>query len=314
MRFSCIWKEVIIGGAILAAAALSQSPVFAQADPAPVRQVEVADPALWVVSDEDSTVYLFGTVHILRPELDWMTPQVEAAFASADTLYMEADVFSAEAQTTMQAMIPQVGLLPQGESLTSKMSDEALADLDVIAGRLGAPSETIRAGIDPLKPWLAGLQLAVAQMQAAGYDPNSGVDKHLAERATEAGKSFGYFETAEEQIGFLAGLPLEIQVEGLAQGLREAEALPQQVDDMVRAWATGDMVALDAYINRDMREDSPEVYEAIIVRRNANWVPQIVDILNGEGTAFIAVGAAHLPGENGIIELLRKEGLEVVRQ
>jgi uncharacterized protein len=314
MRFSCIWKEVIIGSAILAAAALSQSPVFAQADPAPVRQVEVADPALWVVSDEDSTVYLFGTVHILRPELDWMTPQVEAAFASADTLYMEADVFSAEAQATMQAMIPQVGLLPQGESLTSKMSDEALADLDVIAGRLGAPSETIRAGIDPLKPWLAGLQLAVAQMQAAGYDPNSGVDKHLAERATEAGKSFGYFETAEEQIGFLSGLPMETQLADLEIGLEQAVENPDQLSDLVSAWAQGDMGRLDALLNTEMRQTSPELYERIIVQRNRNWVPLVEEIVAGEGVAFVAVGSGHMPGENGLIALLRDAGHDVTRQ
>jgi hypothetical protein len=269
-----------------------------------------ADPALWRISDADSQVYIFGTFHILPRSLDWKTQTVLDALERADTLYLEADVQSADAQARMQALIPQYGLNPPGVTLSSMLDEETEALLADFAPTVGASP----AMLDPMRPWLAQLVLTVGQIQTLGFDPNAGVELSLLTETRGTGIGYGYFETAEEQIGFLAGLPLEIQVEGLAQGLREAEALPQQVDDMVRAWATGDMVALDAYINRDMREDSPEVYEAIIVRRNANWVPQIVDILNGEGTAFIAVGAAHLPGENGIIELLRKEGLEVVRQ
>ncbi len=83
---------------------------------------------------------------------------------------------------------------------------------------------------------------------------------------------------------------------------------------MVRAWATGDVEALDEYVNGDLREDEPEVYEAVIVQRNRNWIPQIEAVLEGEGTVFIAVGAGHLPGDEGVIELLRDQGYEVVRQ
>lgn len=285
---------------------------FAQAEPQP--EAIEADPALWVLSDEDSTVYLFGTVHILPPELDWHTEEIRTAFAEAGTLYLEADVLSPEAQAQMQAMIPQLGLLPAGQQLTTMMSEEALAHLDQIAARLGAPAQAIRAAIDPLQPWLASLQIAVAQMQAAGYDPQSGVEQVLNAEAQAAGMAFGYFETAEEQLGFLSSLPLETQLADFETGLEQAVENPDMLDDLVAAWAAGDMDALDAIMNSEMREASADLYALLIVQRNRNWIPLIVEILDGEGTAFVAVGAAHMPGEAGVINLLREQGHTVTRQ
>lgn len=310
MFITSLKKALTAGAAALAftAGALGQGEPIGE--PAP----ETANPALWVVSDADSTVYLFGTVHILPPDLNWRTDAVQTAFDEAGTLYLEADAFGPEAQAAMQALIPQVGRLPSGQALTAMMSDEALAHLDQIAARLGAPAETIRAAVDPLMPWLASLQIAVAQIQAAGYDPTSGADQVLHREAQAAGKSFGYFETAEEQIGFLSGLPLETQLADFELGLEQAIENPDMFDDLVSAWARGDMDRIDKIMNEDMRDASAELYEIVIVQRNANWVPQILEILDGEGTVFVAVGAGHMPGQNGVINLLRAQGLEVTRR
>lgn len=297
-----------------AAALVFTAGTLGQGEPLGEPAPEAADPALWVVSDADSTVYLFGTVHILPPGLDWHTDAIRTAFNEAGTLYLEADAFGPQAQATMQALIPQVGFLPAGQTLTSMMSDEALSHLDQIAARLGAPAEAIRAGIDPMMPWLAGLQLAVAQMQAAGYDPASGADQALHAEAQADGKSFGYFETAEEQIGFLSGLPLETQLADFETGLEQAIENPDMFDDLVAAWARGDMDRIDRIMNEDMREASADLYQIVIVQRNENWIPQILDILAGEGTVFVAVGAGHMPGESGVINLLREEGFEVTRR
>lgn len=295
----------LAGGALAQAQSETASTGFAALE---------ADPALWVVEDADSTVYLLGTVHILPPELDWRTEAIGTAFEQAGTLYLEADAFSPQAQATIQAMIPEVGLLPPGQKLTGMMSEEALSHLDQLAARIGAPSQAIRAAIDPLKPWLASLQIAVAQMQAAGYDPQHGVDPILHAEAQTEGKSVGYFETVEEQIGFLSGLPLETQLADFETGLEQMVNNPDMLDDLVTAWARGDMDRIDTIMNEDLREASADLYEIVIVRRNQNWIPQIEAILEGEGTAFVAVGAAHMPGENGVISLLREAGLEVSRQ
>lgn len=310
MIITSLKKALTAGAAALAFSAAA----FAQAEPAGAPAIQEADPALWVVSDDDSTVYLFGTVHILPPELDWRSDAVQAAFEQAGTLYLEADAFGPEAQATVQAMIPQVGLLPEGQTLTAMMSEQALAHLDQIAERLGAPAEAIRAGLDPLMPWLASLQIAVAQIQAAGYDPMSGADQILYGEALTAEKSFGYFETAEEQIGFLSGLPLDTQLADFELGLEQAIDNPDMFDDLVSAWARGDMDRIDQIMNEDLREASADLYQIIIVQRNQNWIPQILGILEGEGTVFVAVGSGHMPGETGIINLLREEGLEVTRR
>lgn len=269
-----------------------------------------ADPAYWRISDADSEVYIFGTFHILPHELDWQTDALMAAVDAADTVYLEADVHSPEAQARMQTLIPQYGLNPQGVTLSSMLDAETQALLAEVAPALGAAP----AALEPMQPWLVQIMLSVAKIQQMGFDPSAGTEMQLIAHLQGRDVAFGYFETAEEQIGFLAGMPREVQVRGLAETLEELEALPQEVDDMVLAWATGDVEALDTYVNGDMREDAPEVYETVIVQRNRNWIPQIEAILDGSGTAFIAVGAGHLPGEEGVIELLRDRGYEVVRQ
>ncbi|MGX6646779.1 TraB/GumN family protein [Maricaulaceae bacterium MS644] len=283
--------------------------VHAQTDYAAIE----ANPALWSISDEDSTVYLFGTVHILPPELTWRTPAVDAALDESGIVYLEADVSSPEAQTQMQALIPQLGLNEEGVTLSSLISDEAQAHMATIAERLGAPPEALAAQMDPLKPWLASVSIAVLQIQAGGYDPMSGVEYKLTADAMEAGKEFGYFETAEEQLGYLAGLPMETQIADFEVGIAQMAEDPDMLSELVQAWAAGDMDTLDRVFNEDMRDASAELYEALIVQRNRNWIPQIEAALATEQNAFVAVGAGHMPGETGVIALLEANGHTVTR-
>ncbi|WP_300544084.1 TraB/GumN family protein [Maricaulis sp.] len=303
-------RAALAAGTALLAGLLAAAP-GASAQPHATDYAAIdADPALWRVSDADSDIYIFGTFHILPAELEWKTEDVMTAVEMAGTIYLEADVHSPEAQQQMQALIPQYGLNPAGTTLSSMLDEETQALLAEIAPSVGATPVML----DPMRPWLAQIVLAVGQMQQMGFDPNAGVELALISHVADRDMQFGYFETAEQQIGFLSGLPDDIQVRFLAEGLEDMERMPQLVDDMVRAWATGDMAALDALINDDMREDAPELFEAIIAERNRAWVPQILDILDGEGTVFIAVGAGHLPGDAGVIELLRDRGLTVTRQ
>tara|TARA_R110002072_G_scaffold216609_9_gene373966 strand:- start:253 stop:1275 length:1023 start_codon:yes stop_codon:yes gene_type:complete len=269
-----------------------------------------ASPAMWHLSDADSDIYLFGTFHLLPPSLDWQTDELRAHLASADALYLEADVQSAEAQARVQALVFQLGLNPQGVTLSSLLDAEAVALLATVAPTVGATPQML----EPMRPWLAQIVLSVAQMQALGLDPEAGVEKALLAAIEGRDTEIGYLETAEQQVRVLADLPDEVQVRGFAEGLREMERTPAMLDEMVRAWAAGDIDAIDRIVNAEMREQTPEMYQALIVQRNQNWIPQILTVLDGEGTVFIAVGAAHLSGENGVVELLRESGIIVERQ
>jgi uncharacterized protein YbaP (TraB family) len=273
-----------------------------------------ASPALWSISDEDSTVYLFGTVHILPPELNWRTDAVTDAFNAAETIYFEVDALSPESQAEMQALVPQLGLNAPGVTLSSMISDEAKDHVATIAGRIGAPADAFMAQLDPLQPWLASLQMAVLQMQAAGYAPASGVESALNTDAQAAGKAFGYFETIEEQLRFLSDSSIEVQVADFEVSVEQMVEEPELLTELVQAWAAGDMDHIDRLINGEMRETSPELYGRLIVQRNQNWIPQIIAALDGSEDAFVAVGAGHMPGEEGVIALLEAEGLTVTRR
>lgn len=272
-----------------------------------------ANPAIWRIASAGGDVYLFGTVHVLPPELNWRTDVINDALAGSQRIYFEADALSAEAQAEMTALIPQLGMNAPGVTLSSLISEEAQANLAMMAERLGAPPGALENSLNPLQPWLAGLTVAVLQMQSAGYDPTSGVEHRLQAAGEEAGASFGYFETIEQQLRFFADMPLETQITDFEVGLAQALDVPDLLDRMVQAWAVGDTDGLDDIMNDAMRESSADLYEVLIVQRNENWIPLIEEILESGESAFIAVGAGHVTGPQGVVNLLQARGHTVER-
>ncbi|MEE2526727.1 TraB/GumN family protein [Hyphobacterium sp. HN65] len=266
-----------------------------------------ADPSLWHIEDEDSDIYIFGTVHILRPGLDWQSEEIMEAFESADTVYFEAPVNDPEQAASMRSALLMNAANPAGVTLSSLVSEDTWARIERFAPRAGLSA----AQLETVRPWLASVTLGVGFIQAAGYDPNSGVESTLWPLASEAGKTLAYFETVEEQVGFFANLPPEIELELLEQTVSDLEAGPDQLDSLVTAWANGDQSTIDNVMNAQMRADAPHVHDVIIVQRNERWAEEIEDMLAGSGTIFIAVGSGHLPGEQGVISLLRDRGITV---
>ncbi|MEE2565491.1 TraB/GumN family protein [Hyphobacterium marinum] len=264
----------------------------------------LADPSIWHLSDEDSDIYVFGTVHILRPDVVWRTEDVMAAFEASETVYFEAPVNDPAEAAAMVPLVQRYGFNPAGETLTSRISDNGAALLERIAPRVGLTT----AMLEPLRPWLASVTITLQYISAQGYDPQSGVEATLWPMANEAGKTLAYFETIEEQLGFFGGLPEEVENVMLEQTLERIEEAPGMLDGLVTAWAEGDQAMIDELMNGDFRDESPEVHDIIIVQRNARWVDDIEELLAGSGTVFIAVGAGHLPGDEGVIAMLRARG------
>lgn len=261
-------------------------------------------PALWVVRDADSTLYLFGTVHFLRPTTEWETPRVNAAFDAADVLVLE--VADPNDQSAVMPLIQQYGMSPD-RSLSSLLDADDLARLDAAARTVGASA----AQMDGLRPWLAGVALSASALTRAGYAPGSGVDMVLRGRAVEAGKPIEGFETPEDQIRMLSGFPEAGQLSFLRRTLNDFDNALVVPDRVVAAWAAGDIETIDTLAVQPMRRDSEAVYRAVLVDRNTRWADQIETMLAGSGTAFIAVGVMHLTGDDSVQSILSVRGVDV---
>jgi len=270
---------------------------------------EASGPALWTVRDEDTTIYLFGTVHVLKPETQWRSPGLEAAFDEAAVVYFEADVASAAAQAKMVALMPKLGVFTEeGKSLATVLEPEDKATVDEALAIAGLP----QALVEPMKPWLVAMTLESQSMVARGYDPRSGVEAVLGEEAEAAGKELRYFETVEEQLGFFASLPEADQVSFLVDTAEAVRDEPEAIDELVDAWAAGDVEQIVALMDEDDSTSAEAVNEVLLVNRNRNWVGQLQTVLAEEpGVFFVAVGAAHLAGDDGVPAMLREAGVEV---
>jgi uncharacterized protein len=268
----------------------------------------LAEPALWVAKQGQATVYLFGTVHALKPGLKWETPKIEKAFADAQEFWMEADDADPEA---MEPIVAKLGLDP-AHPLSSKVALKDLPRLDVAAKSAGLEGEVT---LEPMRPWLAALTLPALQIVKAGYDPAKGVDNVLKAKAKAAGKPIRGLETAEQQMHFFADLPEARQLEMLRAELDEAEGGTQAIEEIMAAWEKADLATIDKEMNQDEAEKYPDLHAVLIVNRNKAWAGKIAEQLkSGKGVIFLAVGAGHLVGRDSVQEALKARGISVVRQ
>jgi uncharacterized protein len=268
----------------------------------------LADPALWVAKSDHATVFLFGTVHALKSESDWQTPKISAAFAASEELWLEADDADPK---TMGPIVSRLGLDPT-HPLSTKVTADDMPRLDAAAKSAGMPSEF---ALEPMRPWLAALTLAVLPIVKAGYDPAKGVDNILKAKAIAAHKPVHGLETAEQQMHFFADLPEARQVEMLRSVLDEVEGGKAQVADILAAWSEGDLPAIDKYLNADDVQNYPDLYAVLIVNRNRAWAEKITERLkSGLGVTFVAVGAGHLVGRDSVQKALEARGISVVRE
>ena len=251
-----------------------------------------ADPAIWVIKDEDSTIYLLGTIHILKPDTVWRTPAIDKALDESAELWVEVDT---DDTGGMQQLIGRYGLDP-ANPLSGKLSPEELVRFRAAVASLGADP----AKFDPFRPWLAGLTLSVAPLLKSGFDPKSGVEEKLKAAARDSGRPIRTLETMEQQIRFFADLPPREELQFLLSALDATEDTTPMLDGLVAAWSSGDADAIGVMMNDEMAVKYPGFYDALLVRRNKDWAGQIQTLLKGKGVVLIAVGAAHLAGPDSV--------------
>jgi uncharacterized protein YbaP (TraB family) len=267
----------------------------------------IAHPALWVVKDADTTIYLFGTVHLMPSDASWHDPTLDQAMADSRTLYIE---LTDDDPANMTALVLRYGM-DATHPLSSQLSQSEAHGLDLLANKLGVPGGMQTLNV--MRPWLAALTLAVTPLLKAGLDPEHGVDKQLKAQMSAAGKPVLGLETAEQQIRFFADMPRMIELALLRSTMRDADKGTFRLTELIDAWKAGDVDAIARIGNDDMRLHEPKLYQRLLVQRNQVWATKIAAMLQQPGTVFIAVGAAHLAGPDSVQVQLRKLGISAQR-
>lgn len=298
-------------------AALFALTAFALVAPARADQVTASapqpvltdvEPALYAVRDADSTIYLFGTVHIRRPGSQWGGANARAALAESDEVWTELEITD-DAQARAQVLVVQLGMAPADQPLSSLLTEAENAKLTGLLQRHNASP----AMFNRMRPWLAAITLSMMPMLQAGYETAAGVDNAIDAAATANGQRRRAFETIEQQIGFLANLAPEVQHQMLVDALAQTEMGAEQIDLLSTAWERGDVDTLERLVVEDTRQQYPEVYRVLLVERNNAWMDVLTRELDRSGVDFIAVGAGHLLGPDGLVEQFRARGIAVER-
>jgi hypothetical protein len=261
-------------------------------------------PAMWKVADEDTTIYLFGTVHVLPEGIDWYDASIDNALMGSDIIVTEIPMDPAS-EAAMGQLAQKVGTLPAGTTLRSLLTPEQTTIYEAAMTKLGAPPSVF----DPFKPWMAGLTLSILPLIQQGYTPGAGVEKVLLSKVGD--KPQGALETAEFQLGIFDGMPQDAQVSFMIEAAEGMDEVKPMLDRMVAEWAEGDADELAAIMNEGMTD--PAVAEALLYSRNANWAEWIDTRLDTPGTVFIAVGAGHLAGAKSVQDYLTEKSITVTR-
>jgi uncharacterized protein YbaP (TraB family) len=266
--------------------------------------VEKAVPALWKVTDRDTTIYLFGTIHALPAGIEWFGGPVQEAFDRSQELVTE---ITETDPAQMQRLVVAHAMLPQGQSLRGMLTPELKTSFEQELGTLGLPAQAF----DGYEPWYAAIALSTLPLLQSGYDSKNGVEQALDSRARALGHPHSALETAEYQIGLFDSLPLDAQKRYFAEVV---DKLPTVTDDLAKivvAWRHGDAETLARLMNAD--EDDPALIEMLLTNRNKNWAGWIKQRLARPGTVFIAVGAGHLAGPGSVQEQLAAQGITTQR-
>jgi len=266
----------------------------------------LADPALWVLKDADSTIYLFGTIHAMKPGVKWHSDKLDAAFAASSELWVEETGDSDKA--AMFQLVKTYGIDPH-HPINDKLTPAQQARFVKVSQVVGLDP----AAVDKFRPWLAATMLGGAVNAHTGFTSEMGIDRSLEADAKAAGKPIKCFETPEQQIHVFADLKPEEELALLTLTLEDVGKGPTYLLLIATAWLHGDIERLDKQLSANMRGQTPALYKAILPDRNARWVKRIEEMMAGKGTAFIAVGAAHLIGDDSVIAMLAKDGYKAER-
>jgi uncharacterized protein YbaP (TraB family) len=262
---------------------------------------------LWSVKGRHNTVYLFGSIHVLKPGDSALPTEALQAYASAKALVMEINLNELGAEQLLGSDL-ELETLPEGKTLADALGPELYGKFIAHAKPLGLDPELY----DHFQPWFAAVTLEELELAKLGFNANAGVDEQLAAQAAADHKEIIGLETVAEQFGLFAHLSLEQQRQYMRYSLEDSDQSAAEVDGIVTAWRHGDAPALERLL-REGFSTVPDLYRLLASDRNRKWMPTIVRLLNDDQDYLVIVGALHLVGQDGLVELLKRQGYEVVQ-
>jgi uncharacterized protein YbaP (TraB family) len=259
--------------------------------------------ALWELHGKHNTVYILGSIHVLRPSDYPLSAAVLNAYGSAKSIFMEVNLEEID-PLQMQTELLDSARLPEGKSLPEVMGKQRYERAGALAREVGVELSIF----DAFAPWFVAEAISQLQLQQLGFQPQSGVEMFFLEHARSDGKPVAGLETVHDQIALFDALSMDEQADYLVSSLEEAHDLPKEVDAMVRAWSSGNTQWFADQLKAEFGRD-PKLYKSILVARNRKWVPKIEALLNDDKNYLVIVGTGHLVGEGSVLELLKKDGI-----
>jgi uncharacterized protein len=259
--------------------------------------------ALWEIHGKHNTIYLLGSIHVLRPSDYPLPPELLDAYSHAQSLYMEVNLQDLDPQS-MQTELMASAMLRNGKTLPGVLGKQRYDHAAALARDVGVELSTF----DRYAPWFAAEAISQVQLTQLGFQPQSGVEMYFLQRAQSDAKTVAGLETIHDQIALFDGLSMDAQAEYLISSLEEAHDLPEEVDAMVKAWNRGDTAWFERQMKSEFGRD-PSLYQSVLVARNRKWIPKIEALLKEDKNYLIIVGTGHLVGAGSVIDLLKKDGI-----
>jgi uncharacterized protein YbaP (TraB family) len=266
-----------------------------------------ARPALWEVSDPDTTIYLFGTIHLLPENYEWKGPTLQGAINKSNELYVET-IVDPKNPAELIAALTKLGYSNGLPPILDRVPPQRRPLLQAAIAKSGIPM----AAFDRMETWAAAFTLLGVQYRSIGLAGENGVEQTLRDSFGAEGKPIGQLETNAEQLGFFDKLPESAQRSLLEGAIEGSNTAGPEFAQMLRGWASGDVEAIAKTFNHDL-SGSPELRKALLENRNENWSRWIEQRLAQPGTIMIAVGAGHLAGRDSVLAMLQRAGYRVQR-
>jgi uncharacterized protein YbaP (TraB family) len=260
---------------------------------------------LWKVSQSDKSIFLLGSIHYLRKENYPLNQAILDAFDVSERLVLEIDLQNTPAGAA-QRLTLEKAIYRDGSNLAQNVGQETYQLATKRAAELGIDMQVVQ----PMKPWFVALTMLAVKLQRMGLDPKLGVDHHLAERAKRDGKPTSGLETLEFQLGIFDQLSKREQELMLRETAGELERIDKNVKDIVESWLKGDGERLATLLLAGMRQ-YPELQQKLVIERNRRWLEEIAKLVEQGSNAMVVVGAAHLVGQEGVVEMLKARGFSV---